>query len=223
VFIPVAEETGVIEALGEWVMERACREAKDWPIDTLSINVSPVQLRRPMFALRAIAIISEAGIAAERIEFEITETAILQDAAQCAVNLRLLREFGIRIALDDFGTGYSSFRHFNDFQVDRVKIDRTFVDKINVAEGGSAIIQAMVDLAHSSGFRTTAEGVETEEQKAFLERIGCDELQGFLLAHPVARAEIDELFGVERDTEISPTPPPTLDDELPRDRRTVRR
>jgi diguanylate cyclase (GGDEF)-like protein len=223
VFIPVAEETGVIEALGEWVMERACREAKDWPIDTLSINVSPVQLRRPMFALRAIAIISEVGIAAERIEFEITETAILQDAAQCAVNLRLLREFGIRIALDDFGTGYSSFRHFNDFQVDRVKIDRTFVDKINVAEGGSAIIQAMVDLAHSSGFRTTAEGVETEEQKAFLERIGCDDLQGFLLAHPVARAEIDELFGLERETEPAPTPPPTLNDELPRDRRTVRR
>ncbi len=195
VFIPVAEEIGLIEPLGEWVIEEACREARDWPIDTLSINVSPVQLRNPHFATRAIAIISASGMDPRRLEFEVTETAVVEDATQCATNLRLLRAFGIRVALDDFGTGYSSFSHFNTFQVDRVKIDRTFVDKIDASEGGSAIIQAIVNLARASGFRTTAEGVETEEQKAFLERIGCDELQGFLLAPPVAARDIDALVG----------------------------
>jgi diguanylate cyclase (GGDEF)-like protein len=202
IFIPVAEETGLIEPLGEWVMEQACRHAKDWPVSTVSINVSPVQLRNPHFATRAIAIMSETGIDPGRIELELTETAMVSDGGQCAVNLRLLREFGVRVALDDFGTGYSSFSHFNQFEVDRVKIDRTFVDKIDVAEGGSAIIQAIVDLARSSGFRTTAEGVETEEQRAFLQRVGCDEMQGYLLARPVPPAEIDSLFGVTR----SPVP-----------------
>jgi diguanylate cyclase (GGDEF)-like protein len=208
VFIPVAEEIGLIEPLGEWVIAQACRDARDWPIETLSINVSPVQLRNPHFAMRAIAIISDAGIDPSRIEFEITETAVVDDASQCAVNLRLLREFGIRVALDDFGTGYSSFSHFNRFEVDRVKIDRTFVDKIDVREGGSAIIQAIVELARSSGLRTTAEGVETDEQKNFLEGIGCDELQGFLLAHPVAAHEIDALLGVIRPAPARPVSEP---------------
>jgi diguanylate cyclase (GGDEF)-like protein len=195
VFVPIAEETGLIEPLGEWVMACACREAAAWPIETVAINVSPVQLRKPHFASRAIAIISDAGIDPGRIELEITETAMLDDAAQCATNLRLLKKLGLRIALDDFGTGYSSFRHFNEFEVDRVKIDRSFVDRINMQDGGSAIIQAMIDLARSSGFQTTAEGVETDEQKAFLEQIGCDELQGFLLARPSSASELDELFG----------------------------
>lgn len=207
VFIPVAEESGLIEPIGEWVLARACSDGRDWPIGTISINVSPVQLRKPHFATRVISIISDAGIAPERIELEITETAVLEDARQCATSLRLLREFGVRVALDDFGTGYSSFSHFNEFEVDRVKIDRTFVDKINVAEGGSAIIQAMVHLARSSGFRTTAEGVETEEQKAFLQHIGCDDLQGFLMAHPVAPEEIGALLGQPvRSSELDANP-----------------
>ncbi len=197
VFIPVAEEIGLIEPLGEWILAQACRDARHWPIATLSINVSPVQLRNPHFAMRAIQLIIEAEIEPTRVEFEITETAVLENATQCATNLRLLREFGVRVALDDFGTGHSSFSHFNQFQVDRVKIDRTFVDKIDLREGGSAIIQAIVELARSSGFRTTAEGVETDEQRAFLERIGCDELQGFLLARPVSSREIDALLGLK--------------------------
>jgi diguanylate cyclase (GGDEF)-like protein len=196
VFIPVAEENGLIEPLGDWIIAQACRDARHWPVGTLSINVSPVQLRNPQFAERAIAIIAEAGIAPARIEFEITETAVIEDVGQCAVNLRALREFGVRVALDDFGTGHSSLSHFNRFEVDRVKIDRTFVDRIDVGESGSAIIQAIVELARSSGFRTTAEGVETDKQRTFLERIGCNELQGYLLAHPVAAHEIDVLLGV---------------------------
>jgi diguanylate cyclase (GGDEF)-like protein len=205
VFIPVAEEIGLIEPLGEWVIARACREARNWPIDTLAINISPVQLRNPHFATRAITLISDSGIDPGRVEFEVTETAVIEDATQCATNLRLLRAFGIRVALDDFGTGYSSFSHFNSFQVDRVKIDRTFVDKIDVGEGGSAIIQAIVDLARASGFRTTAEGVETGEQRAFLEQIGCDELQGFLLGRPVSAREIDALVGNSEELFIPPS------------------
>ena len=197
VFIPVAEEIGLIEPLGEWVLRQACRDGRNWPLHTLSINVSPVQLRNPHFATRVIGIIAEEAIPPSRIELEITETAVLNDESQCATNLRLLREFGVRVALDDFGTGYSSFSHFNKFEVDRVKIDRTFVDKIDSREGGSAIIQAIVELARSSGFRTTAEGVETDEQKAFLEDIGCDDLQGFLLARPASAREIDDLLGVD--------------------------
>jgi len=207
VFIPVAEEIGLIDQLGEWVLARVCRDARDWPIGTVSINVSPVQLRNPHFAVRAIGIIGEAGIEPERIELEITETAVIEQTEQCARNLRLLREFGVRVALDDFGTGYSSFRHFHEFEVDRVKIDQTFVSKIDLSEGGSAIIQAIVDLARSSGFRTTAEGVETEEQRIFLERIGCDELQGYLLARPVGAGDIDVLLGVARRPFAAETPP----------------
>lgn len=195
VFIPVAEEIGLIEQLGDWVIAQACRDARHWPVGTLSINVSPVQLRNPQFAERAIAIIAEAGIAPVRIEFEITETAVVEDVGQCAANLRMLRDFGVRVALDDFGTGHSSLSHFNRFEVDRVKIDRTFVDRIDVGETGSAIIQAIVELARSSGFRTTAEGVETDKQRVFLQRIGCNELQGYLLAHPAPAHEIDALFG----------------------------
>ena len=207
VFIPVAEEIGLIDRLGEWVLIQVCRDARNWPIPTVSINVSPVQLRNPHFATRAIGIIGEAQVDPSRIEVEITETAVIEDAGQCAINLRLLREFGVRVALDDFGTGYSSFSHFNKFEVDRVKIDRTFVDKIDAREGGSAIIQAIVDLARASGLRTTAEGVETAEQRAFLEHIGCDELQGFLLARPVAAREVDALLGVPAPVEAPASSP----------------
>lgn len=194
-FVPIAEKIGLIEPLGEWVMAEACRAARDWAVDTLSINISPVQLKNPHFAYRAIGIISEAEIDPARVELEITESALIKNAALCATNLRMLRAFGIRIALDDFGTGYSSFGSLREFEVDRVKIDRSFVDKIDVAGKGSAIIQAIVDLARSTGLKTTAEGVETDEQKHFLRTIGCNELQGYFMARPMAAQEIERLIG----------------------------
>jgi len=204
-FIPVAEESGLIEPLGEWVMLESLRAARDWPIGTISVNVSPVQLRNPHFASRTIGIIGEAEIDPCRVELEITETALIEGTAECATNLRLLRAFGVRIALDDFGTGYSSFSHLREFEVDRVKIDRTFVDKIDVENGGSAIIQAIIDLARSTGLQTTAEGVETGEQKVFLQSIGCDELQGFFMARPMPSAEVEALLeGVARTTPPKP-------------------
>jgi diguanylate cyclase (GGDEF)-like protein len=197
-FIPIAEETGLIEPLGEWVLAQACGAALDWPVGTVSVNVSPVQLRNPHFAHRAIAIIGESGIDPTRVELEITETALIESASECAINLRLLRAFGIRIALDDFGTGYSSFSHLREFEVDRVKIDRTFVDRIDMDGGGCAIIRAIVDLARSTGLQTTAEGVETREQKRFLQSIGCDDLQGFFMARPMSEPEVGKLFSRTR-------------------------
>lgn len=193
-FVPVAEETGLIEALGEWVLTEACHAARDWPIETISVNVSPVQLRNPHFANRVLGIVAKAGIEPGRLELEITETALIESPGECAVNLRLLRSFGIRVALDDFGTGYSSFSHLREFEVDRVKIDRTFVDKIDPASG-SAIVQAIIDLAHSTGLLTTAEGVESLDQLGFLKTVGCDELQGFLLAPPMSQADMTKLLG----------------------------
>jgi diguanylate cyclase (GGDEF)-like protein len=205
-FIPIAEEMGLIEPLGEWVLAEACRAARDWPV-TVSVNVSAVQLRNPHFANRVLGIISEEGMSPERLELEITETALLEHAPEVTTNLRFLRSFGVRVALDDFGTGYSSFSHLREFEVDRVKIDRTFVDKIDTDQGGSAIIRAIVDLARSSGLQTTAEGVETDEQRDFLTTIGCNDLQGYLMSRPVPRQQMDDLLGKLADVTERPQVP----------------
>jgi len=202
-FIAIAEEAGLIEPLGEWVLAEACRAARDWPITTLSVNVSAIQLRHADFAARVLAIVRDSGMDPRRLELEITETALIENAADCAENLRLLRAEGIRFALDDFGTGYSSFSHLREFHVDRIKIDRSFVDKIDLAAGGSAIIQAIVDLARSTGLQVTAEGVETDAQSGFLKGVGCDDLQGYLFARPMTAGQMGALIGA---AEARPAP-----------------
>ncbi|CAN5621081.1 EAL domain-containing protein [soil metagenome] len=193
-FIPVAEATGLIEPLGEWVLEQACAAARDWPIQAVSVNVSAIQLRNEGFAERVLAILARTGLDPERLELEITETSFIESAANCQPNLAALRARGVQIALDDFGTGYSSFSHLREFDVDRIKIDQSFVNGIDMREGGSPIIQAIVDLAKASGMKVTAEGVETVEQSVFLTRAGCNSLQGFLLSCPVSRNELNTVF-----------------------------
>jgi diguanylate cyclase (GGDEF)-like protein len=195
-FIPVAEATGLIEALGEWVLEQACATAADWPIDSVSVNVSAIQLRNERFAERVLAILASTGLEPARLELEITETSFIESAASCQPNLTALRAKGVRIALDDFGTGYSSFSHLRAFDVDRIKIDQSFVNGIDVRDGGSAIIQAIVDLAKASGLQVTAEGVETVEQRTFLVGAGCNSLQGYLLSRPVSAKEMNSLLGL---------------------------
>lgn len=197
-FIPIAEATGLIEPLGEWVLEQACAAACNWPIQSVSVNVSAVQLRNEGFAERVLAILARTGLDPERLELEITETSFIESAANCQPNLAVLRARGIQIALDDFGTGYSSFSHLREFDVDRIKIDQSFVNGIDIREGGSPIIQAIVDLAKASGMKVTAEGVETPEQSAFLTRAGCNSLQGFLLSRPVSRNELNTVFAKGR-------------------------
>lgn len=168
VFIPVAEESGLIEPLGEWVLREACTAAARWPVPKVAVNVSAVQLCNPNFALRVMGILQETGLAPQRLELEVTETALIESAEQCGPTIRMLRDAGVRIALDDFGTGYSSLSHLRELQVDRVKIDRSFVSGIDRKDDSNAIIQAIVDLAQATGLKVTAERVETQEQSNFL-------------------------------------------------------
>ncbi|HEX5183472.1 MAG TPA: EAL domain-containing protein [Allosphingosinicella sp.] len=196
-FIPIAEESGLIEALGEWVLSEACKAALPWPLDTIAVNISAVQLRNPLFANRVIRILHDTGLDPGRLDLEITETSFLENVEQCRANLKMLRLAGIRISLDDFGTGYSSFSHLREYEVDRLKIDRSFTNAIDDSPDGSAIIRAIISLAQSSGLKVTAEGVETAEQSHFLSDVGCDELQGFLMSGPVSLRELDRLLGID--------------------------
>jgi len=193
-FIPIAEATGLIVPLGEWVLERACATAVGWPINSVSVNVSAVQLRDDRFADMVLAILARTGLDPAHLELEITETSFIESAAKCQLQLATLRARGVQIALDDFGTGYSSFTHLRHFDIDRIKIDQSFVSGIDMRDGGSAIIQAIVDLAKASGMQVTAEGVETREQSAFLTEVGCNALQGYLLSWPLAVDQLDALF-----------------------------
>lgn len=193
-FIPIAEESGLIETLSEWVLEQACLVAARWPSGIISVNLSGVQLRNPSLAERVYAIVRRTRLAPSRLELEITETSFVDSSDQCRRNLGWLRDIGIAIALDDFGTGYSSFRHLRGFEVDRIKIDHSFVSTVQPGQAGSPVIQAIVDLARASGLTTTAEGIETEQQRQFLKSIGCNVLQGFLLARPIDAGAIDAYF-----------------------------
>jgi diguanylate cyclase (GGDEF)-like protein len=199
VFIPIAEEFGLIEALGSFIIREACATAKALALPSISINVSAIQLRNPAFASSVIEVLESTGLHPAKLELEITESCVIEEADQFAANMRALRRAGIRIALDDFGTGYSSLSQLRQLDVDRVKIDRSFVNAIDL-EGGSAVIQAIVDLAHATGLRVTAEGVETAGQKQFLNGVGCDELQGFLLGQPMSEADLRNFLddGVNR-------------------------
>jgi diguanylate cyclase (GGDEF)-like protein len=200
VFIPIAEESGLIHMIGEWVLRQACNTAVRWPGCRLAVNVSPVQFRSPGFAAKVVRILDETGLKPSRLELEITESVLLDSAELSALTLNALRAAGVRIALDDFGTGYSSLSYLHKFAVDKIKIDRSFVQSLNSEGASDAIIQAMVDLARAMGVAVTAEGVETAEQRDFLRRIGCNELQGFLLSRPVPSGEIDKLLGSEETT-----------------------
>ncbi len=193
-FVPTAEETGLIHQVGDRVLQGACRAASRWNIPLLAVNVSPIQLCDPHFAIKVLEVLEATGLPPQRLELEITETALIANARECQPNIRLLRLGGVRIALDDFGTGYSSLRHLSDFEVDRVKIDRSFVHEIGGAASGDALVQAIVDLAQAVGLKTTAEGVETEEQLRCLRQEGCTEIQGYLVSPPRPASEIPGLL-----------------------------
>ncbi|MCX7325933.1 MAG: EAL domain-containing protein [Hyphomicrobiales bacterium] len=173
----------LLEQLDWWVLERACRDALNWKSLPVSINISATQLRRPDFAMRVLELVARVGIAPYRVELEIVEGSFIDDFEAATCNINVLREAGIRIALDDFGTGYSSLTYLLKIPVDKVKIDKSFVD--NVANVKSAVvIQAIVALARASGLKVTAEGVESAEQQRFLRTVGCHYLQGYLFAMP---------------------------------------
>ena len=190
-FIPVAEEIGLIVPLGDWVLKQACREAATWPGKlTVAVNLSAVQFRNATLALSAVSALGQSGLAASRLELEITETVLLQDDRAVLDALHQFRDLGIRICMDDFGTGYSSLSYLRSFPFDKIKIDRTFISELGKANDAVAIIRAILELGSSLGMITTAEGVETEEQLDILRAEGCMQAQGYLFSRPKPAAEI---------------------------------
>jgi diguanylate cyclase (GGDEF)-like protein/PAS domain S-box-containing protein len=195
-FIPLAEDTGLINELGDWVMQTACAEAAAWPSHVrLAVNVSPVQLKSPTLALRITGALATSGLSPDRLEIEITEAVLIHDDETALVILHQLRAIGVRIALDDFGTGFSSLSYLKRFPFDKIKIDRCFVSDIEV-DGSAAIVQAVVNIAASRNMTTTAEGVETEAQRQVLRELGCTQMQGYLFSKPRPASEIRPLLGV---------------------------
>jgi diguanylate cyclase (GGDEF)-like protein len=193
-FIPVAEETGLIRQIGDWVLAKACAEAASWPPGIkLAVNVSPVQFRSDAFSLKVANALAASGLTASNLELEITEAVLIRDDEAALAILQDLRAIGVRIALDDFGTGYSSLSYLKRFPFDKIKIDRCFVSDIEV-EGSAAIVQAVVNIAAARNMTTTAEGVETEHQREMLQKLGCTEMQGYLFSKPRPASEVRMLL-----------------------------
>jgi diguanylate cyclase (GGDEF)-like protein len=198
-FIPIAEETGLINQLGEWVLTSACAEAATWPGDIkIAVNVSPVQFRSGTLALKVVAALAASGLAADRLELEITEAVLIRDDEAALAILHQLRAIGVRIALDDFGTGYSSLSYLQRFPFDKIKIDRCFITDIAKVGGSSSIVQAVVNIAAARHMTTTAEGVETPQQRELLRALGCSEMQGYLFSAAKPAADIRQLFLTHR-------------------------
>ncbi|MBN9000097.1 MAG: EAL domain-containing protein [Rhizobiales bacterium] len=184
-FIPLAEELGRVGDLFYKLLERACADAHDWPTQlSLSVNVSPTQFAEPQLAARILAILRERGIDPARLELEITENALVDEVSSARESLVALREAGVAVALDDFGTGYSSLRHLSDLPIDRLKIDRLFVEGAQQNIDKWRIVRAIVQLAHALDLETTAEGIEISDVADILRDVGCDIGQGFLFGKP---------------------------------------
>lgn len=194
-FIALAEETGLIIPIGEWVIREACHHASTWPDDvSVAVNVSPKQFTATGLASTILQALSASGIAPQRLELEITESIFIADVDATLATLHSLRNLGVRIALDDFGTGYSSFSYLRSFPFDKVKIDRSFVKDLGTSSNGHAIIRAITTLADALGMETLAEGVEDIAQFHVLEREGCRHIQGYLFSRPVAAKAVAGLL-----------------------------
>jgi len=194
-FVPIAEEIGIISSIGAWVLRTACREASSWPEQiALAVNLSPAQIGAPELVGTLTEALAASQLSPRRIELEITENVLLGDSEQVLAKLHAIRSLGVRIVMDDFGTGYSSLSYLRAFPFDKIKIDRSFINDLSADEDSLAIIRAVRDLGRSFNMSVTAEGVETEEQLAQLQREGCDEVQGYLLGEPMPPNELRLLF-----------------------------
>jgi diguanylate cyclase (GGDEF)-like protein len=202
-FVPIAEETGLIVQLTEWVLRDACKIALEWPHLSIAVNLSPVQFRTGGFAHAIASLVRSTGASPHQIELEVTEGVLVEDNEVVKTSLRELRKAGFRIALDDFGTGYSSLSYLRRFEVDKIKIDRSFVQPLGQAADSTAIVTAVVTLGHAMGLTVTAEGVETPEQLAILNAVGCNELQGFLFSRAVPREQLAELLSPPEDRAVA--------------------
>jgi diguanylate cyclase (GGDEF)-like protein len=206
-FIPVAEETGVIESLGVWVLEQACKQARMWqeqyPSDpplVMGVNLSARQLQQPDLVALVARIVRDVGIAPSSLKLEITESAIMQDPDAATRTLQALKDLGIRLAVDDFGTGYSSLSYLKRFPVDTLKIDRSFIEGVGRDNHDTAIVRSIISLASTLGLTVTADCVETPTQQWCLQQLGCDRVQGYLFAKPLPAHEMADMLAADHRT-----------------------
>jgi diguanylate cyclase (GGDEF)-like protein len=193
-FIPLAEEIGAIVPIDQWVLREACREAASWPNPlSIAVNLSPVDFRRGDVAALLLSTLLETGLDPQRLEVEITEGVLIDDFDRAIATLRRIKNLGVRIAIDDFGTGYSSLSYLQAFPFDKIKIDQSFVAKLGKNFPAAAIVHAILGLGRALEMPVIAEGVETEEQLAFLAKEGCDEVQGYLIGRPQPIAHYRQL------------------------------
>lgn len=197
-FVPLAEERGMIDQLGMWVMREACQFALSSAIPWVAVNVSPLQFRSDRFAERVLNVLAEVGLPPRRLEIEITEGLLLQHSPDVQQTLNRLRASGIRVALDDFGTGYSSISYLRTYGVDKLKIDRSFVAQLGRDTEADEIVRCIVGLGRAMHMQVTAEGVETEGQASVLSRMGCAQLQGYLLSRPLTSKALNDTFEYRR-------------------------
>jgi EAL domain-containing protein (putative c-di-GMP-specific phosphodiesterase class I) len=195
-FIPVAEESGLIMQIGEWVLREACREAASWarPLQ-IAVNLSPIQFRHGDLAGLVHSVLLETGLAPKRLELEITEGVLVEDFARGVSILRRLKTLGVRIAMDDFGTGYSSLSYLQSFPFDKIKIDQSFISNVKSNPQSAAIVRAVIGLAHGLNLPVLAEGIETRAQLDFLVSESCDQAQGYLIGRPHPILEYSDLVG----------------------------
>jgi diguanylate cyclase (GGDEF)-like protein len=192
-FIPIAEQHGLMQEIGEFVLRRALADAVRWPDLFIAVNLSPLQIRDPHFVALVGNIMAQTGVDASRVVLEMTEGVLIDDLQEIQARLEALRALGVSLALDDFGTGYSSLSYLQKFPFHRLKIDRAFVATLGAAGNASAIIHSIVSLGHALGMIVLAEGVETDQQRVLLRLAGCDEMQGFLFAMPQPADAIDKI------------------------------
>jgi len=203
VFIPVAEQTGMMRAVGEWVLREACRQGRTW-IDAgyrpmrIAVNVSGTQFLHPAFHTVVESILTETGLDPTLLELEITESVFMSDPKETALSLARLKELQVQLAVDDFGTGYSSLSYLMNFPLDRLKVDKSFIAGIAEKAHSTVIVDAVIAMGHSLGLRVLAEGVETAQELAYLKEQGCDEAQGYLFARPMPAADVERLFAASR-------------------------
>jgi len=203
-FIPVAEETGLISALGGLMLRRACMDAAAWPDDVrVAVNLSPLQFRVDNVLAQVMDVLRQTGLPARRLELEITETLVLEKSDQVLATLHALRALGVRISMDDFGTGYSSLSYLRSFPFDKIKIDRSFVKDLADNREAQAIIRSIVSLGHGLGVAITAEGVETEAELRCLRAEGCLEGQGYLFSRPRPNVDVIKLLQAQRDADVA--------------------
>jgi diguanylate cyclase (GGDEF)-like protein/PAS domain S-box-containing protein len=208
-FVPIAEDCGVIVPIGRWVLREACRQARAWQVESLppiliSINISAVELRDKDFISGVREALVETGLASSNLELELTETFLMQDSKSTATVLQALKGLGVQLALDDFGTGFSSLSHLKSFPIDTLKIDQSFVRNLTTDAGDAGIVTAVINMGRTLNVQVVAEGVETEEQLAFLRGQGCPEWQGYYFSHPVSAQKFGRLL---RRNVTEPRPP----------------